>query len=73
MSKCIDKPLKLLPRSGPTLMLWRMREESRKRDSERREPIRFKLRLLPVTRRTLKSIGLGKSLRRRKIARNWQK
>ena len=54
-------------------MLWRMREESRKRDSERREPIRFKLRLLLVTRRTLKSIGLGKSLRRRKIARNWQK
>ena len=49
----------------------RTREELWKTKERRRETTRFTQKSSQVIRRMLKSIGHGRSLRRKKTARNW--
>ena len=62
--------MKSLPRSEHIPMTLRTREESKKKRCEKKELTKSKLKLLPVTRRMLRLIGLGKNLKKRKIVRN---
>lgn len=51
-------------------MTMKTEEESKKRSSGKRELTKFKLKSLQVIRKMLRLIGLGKSLKRKKIVKN---
>ena len=64
------KPLKSSPRSDPTLRRTRTSAESKKRRWKEKELTKSRPKLSHPTRKTSRSIGLGKSSKRKKTVKS---
>lgn len=69
-NKLDERHLISLPRFGLTPTLRKIREEFKKRRCALIVPTKFKLKLSPVIRRTSRSIGPGRNLKRKKTVKS---
>jgi len=70
LNRFADRPILQSLKSKPTLTTQKTNGEIKRRNKRKKEPIKFKMKLSPRTKRTLKSIGTGKNLKKKKIAKN---
>jgi hypothetical protein len=52
-------------------MHWKIKEEFKRRRCVKKEQIKSRQRLSPVIRKMSRLIGLGKNLKKKKIAKSW--
>ena len=70
MNRCADRLTGRLPKLRLRSMRKKITAEMMRRRSARSVPTKFKMKSLLLTRRMSKLIGTGKSLKRKKTARN---